>query len=1121
MHESSAREIQAQEGLTTNMWGPPASGGSTPLREMIPESPSQDGFPDFLPPSENNVQSPVRRTRAGTVPSRFSPGGASPVTNNSQALLPKTSRPTPSTSPFRSASLLAADNSNSGSFPGNATSALLSRLRAGSMPQRASYVESPNPFGSSLFSNGWGSGRDRAPTLTSIRSSDGPDSPSQLSFSKDSLADTDVKTLDYLGLAETPRQAQPALAPPGMMGMSESQRAIAMQPFLAELAGYNKNLSRFRSYSVNAKEKYAEDEDDEYLLDGQYSGHHSGIMTPSAASAAAALAATQAQIHQHNLAVQAFANQASANRPRARTAGVLDSPLRGSGRSYLATPTRLDKSITAADLGMSEGLEYDGLPEAVRALQLTGFDGRSGASQADENNQEGPTRALWLGNIPTSTTVTSLQAIFSIYGKIESTRVLMHKNCGFVNFENVESAIQAKSLLNAKEIFPGAGPIRIGYAKAPSASVGGTPGNSGTFQSPSPDPHTKGEGEKRDIQVTGGTNGHGNRNEEVDDDYDETAIAALHVPDLSDLREDMLQIVRDFGAGEQDQMQIASSIDAATAFTSFEHDIPAVPEASHARVHDAPKLREIRKRIDNNAMSQAEIEEIAMGMLPEIAELASDYLGNTVVQKLFEFCSEAVKEQMLMHIGSHLAEIGVHKNGTWAAQKIIDVAKIPDQMGMIVNSLRPYTVALFLDQYGNYVLQCCLRFGFPWNNFIFETMLNRMWDIAQGRFGARAMRACLESHHATKDQQRMMASAIALHSVQLATNANGALLLTWFLDTCTFPHRRIVLAPRLVPHLVHLCTHKVAYLTVLKVINQRNEPEARDVVLQALFFSKNDQTLEDILSDQACGATLIFKILTTPFFDESLRSEVVQNVRNVLCRLKASPSQGYKRLMDEVGLSARLGKADRENQPVNGLGMHHDRSRPVSQPGMSNGGRKHQADLERQYSGQYFQPSGQQQYPAQAGISSLDSNSLPPYEQFGLNDINSPTFTPTFSTQPLHVQQALLAASARGIPPGDFYSGMVAPSLGGYGSASTAIDSNFLGMHGQYSPMPQRPPQISPSPMLQQSGFGAPPGYNPLMVSGAMNGYQYPMQYLPHQQHMMHQQLGLRRGRVSYHAFEI
>ena len=987
------------------------------------------------------------------------------------------------------------------------------------MPQRASVVETSNPFGPSLFSTNWSSTRDRATTLTSIRSSDAPDSPAQSSFSKDGLTDADVRTLDYLGLAETPRQTQASLVSPGLMAIADTQRAIAMQPFLAELANFNnKNLNRFRSYSVNAKEKYATDDDDQdYIEDGRYSGLVSGTMTPLAASAAAALAATQAQIHQHNLAVQAFANQASANRPRARTAGVLDSPLRTSGRNYLAMPSRLDNSMTATDFGISEATEYDGLPEAVRAMQLAGFGNRPVVEASDQNSEEGPTRALWLGNIPTSTTVSSLQAIFSIYGNIESARVLMHKNCGFVNFEKVESAVQARSLLNGREIFPGAGQVRIGYAKAPSGSVGGTSGNNGPLQPDESDLYSKAQTDsERTIHTDDNAQGH-----HINGGHAETSMASLEIPELSNLREEMLQIVAEFGANDQDQVQISGSIDATISFNDFEDEIPTVPEPSHTRIHDAPKLREIRKRIDNNAISQAEIEEIAIGMLPEVAELASDYLGNTVVQKLFEFCSEAVKEQMLYQIVPHLAETGVHKNGTWAAQKIIDVTKIPNQMAMIVDSLRRHTVSLFLDQYGNYVLQCCLRFGYPYNNFIFETMLSRMWDIAQGRFGARAMRACLESHHATKEQQRMLASAIALHSVQLATNSNGALLLTWFLDTCTFPRRRTVLAPRLIPHLVYLCTHKVAYLTVLKVINQRNEPDARTLVLEALFFSKDDRILENILSDQACGATLIFKILTTPFFDESLRSDVVENVRNVLSRLKMGTSQSYKRLMDEVGLSTKLGRPERDSSTSNGHGSHHDRSRPVSQHGPHNE-RKQRPEMERQYSGQHFQQA-QQQYPSHnsnPGTPGVDR--IPQaYEQYNLNGMNSSTsFAPNYNPQQLQLQQQMLPAPARGVAPADFYNSMPMPNYGGFVSPPPSMENNVRNIQGQYTPMTQFPPmtgrpaQMSPGPMLQ-SVFAAPPGYNPTMANSMMGGYQYQMQYMPPRQMMMQQQAGGRRGRVS------
>ncbi|KFY82620.1 hypothetical protein V500_10424 [Pseudogymnoascus sp. VKM F-4518 (FW-2643)] len=875
-----AREIQAQEGVPVNVWGPPTSGNSTPLRENIPESPT-DGFPDYiqLPTPESLPQG--RRARAGTVPSRFAPGAPLGGLGGLSSLGSKTSRPSPSPSPYKSPSPGLGEIGDHSSASNNA--ALLSRLRAGSVPQHISNFSSTTqsgsgPFGPSVFSTNWTSGRERTSTLASIASlgSNGPNSPTQSSFSKEGTGENDMqmRTLDYLGLADTPQ-------PP--------RATLATNPFLANMIDANRQASRFRSYSVNATEKYADEEEDDY---------GTGSMTPYEAHQARLqyeVAQTHAAIQQHNLAVQAFANQASTNRPRARTAGVLESPgPRGLLRNYYPS-SRLENSISVADL--RDSAEYDGLPEAVQALNLGYTNGQTSSTHltADEANLEGPTRALWLGSIPSSTTTSTLTEMFKSHGAIISARVLTHKNCGFVNFERLESAISAKAMMNGKEIFPGAGPVRINFAKPPSSN--GTPGHDGAFPSPSPDPFSHG-GQENGSRSRNGTPANAGA-------ISRPGTTPPTVPRLQDMRSEILSIVKDFSATEEERQKIDVILQQALQYDGYDDDIPPVAEPSLNRIHDAPKLRDIRKRIDNNSWSQSEIENIAMEMLPEVAELSSDYLGNTVVQKLFEFCSDPVRDAMLAEIVPHMAEIGVHKNGTWAAQKIIDVCRLPAQMSLIVEAVRPYTVPLFLDQFGNYVLQCCLRFGSPHNDFIFEIMLTKMWEIAQGRYGSRAMRACLESHHATREQQRILAAAIALNSVQLAANANGALLLTWLLDTCTFPQRRTVLAPRLVPHLVHLCTHKVAYLTVLKVINQRNEPEARDIILQALFFSKENKVLEDILADHVCGPTLIFKVLTTPFFDESIRARVVENIRNVLVKLKAQAGQGYKRLMDEVGLPTR------------------------------------------------------------------------------------------------------------------------------------------------------------------------------------------------------------------------
>lgn len=81
---------------------------------------------------------------------------------------------------------------------------------------------------------------------------------------------------------------------------------------------------------------------------------------------------------------------------------------------------------------------------------------------------------LGVGHIPASTTQATLLSVFSPYGAIESVRILTHKNCGFVNFEQEEDAVRAKKALQNKEIMgPATGPARIGFAKVPTKPTNG------------------------------------------------------------------------------------------------------------------------------------------------------------------------------------------------------------------------------------------------------------------------------------------------------------------------------------------------------------------------------------------------------------------------------------------------------------------------------------------------------------------------------------------------------------------------------------------------------------------------------------------------------------------------
>ncbi|KAI6036631.1 hypothetical protein BKA83DRAFT_4165650 [Pisolithus microcarpus] len=528
-----------------------------------------------------------------------------------------------------------------------------------------------------------------------------------------------------------------------------------------------------------------------------------------------------------------------------------------------------------------------------------------GMTGLDAQLQSTPTRALWIGSIPSTTTPATILSVFSPYGPIESARVLTHKNCGFINFERARKALNGRDVLGSD-----VGAIRIGFAKVP---VKNNQEGNGT-QDESPSVAVQGIGDlsvgatihalrsvkgastiPADQQVLGGqvenyrSNlllsmiGSGMHNLAYVSDG--LSKPAGWTPSVTEQQ----MIMRELTKGCADAEADVQSLSEFRPPTMYYTTIPLVSERQNSRRWDASKLRELRKRLDSSTMSVEEIDQVVGDFLDgEIVDLASDWLGNTVVQKLFEKCSSTPR------ITPHLAMIGIHKNGTWAAQKIIECVQAPEEVALVVQNLRPYAPPLLLDQFGNYVrtvctadghsylsysdicARCCLRFGMPANDFIFDAMVDRMWEIAQGRFGARSMRACLESPHIT-----------------ITTNPNGALLLTWLLDTSSFPSRYNLLAPRFTPHLSHLCTHKLASLTVLRIVNQKIEPEASRQIVQALFSSPGDHVLTDVLGDQVNGVAVE-------------KPKYIDATKRVLIELKVIATQAYRRLIEEVGLASMM-----------------------------------------------------------------------------------------------------------------------------------------------------------------------------------------------------------------------
>ncbi|WVR03620.1 hypothetical protein IAU60_000613 [Kwoniella sp. DSM 27419] len=583
------------------------------------------------------------------------------------------------------------------------------------------------------------------------------------------------------------------------------------------------------------------------------------------------------------------------------------------------------------------GLVFTTSAGAPTAVTVPPVSDATSAVSPDPNGEHStlPTRALWIGSIPGTTSPSTLLQIFSPFGPVESARVLMNKCCGFINFERLDSAVSARNALNGRDILGSdVGIIRIGFARVPTKSptIGGhdddTPTSNSLTSALNSVQGAASVSTKQQLSAEGG--GLENYRSPLVLDlvkqgvHEQVLEKGLDQDGVVSDQQMIMQVMSAQPAEDNDIKAAAEPRPPVTYYTT----IPNVGDRGIRR-SDSSRLKELRKKLDSYC-TQEEIDMITVDIMEECAELASDYIGNTVIQKLFERATPALRFAMLERIAPHLASIGVHKNGTWAAQKIIECSTTNEERELIVSHLRPYAPPLMCDSLGNYVCAGTLRFGSPWTDYVFDAMMDRLWDIAQNRYGARCMRTCLESPHTSLYQRKRISTGIILNAIPLSTNPNGALLLTWLVDSSNLPGRYGLLANRFVSHVAHVCTHKLASLTVLRIVSQTTEPAASASLIQAIFASTNDQNLVEILSDANNGSQVIGKILAVSSIPAAQKSEMVEAVRRVLPGIKASNTPPYRMLLEAVGLPVPAGYIGnsspfgRNQQPaVPGWSQHH------------------------------------------------------------------------------------------------------------------------------------------------------------------------------------------------------
>lgn len=439
-----------------------------------------------------------------------------------------------------------------------------------------------------------------------------------------------------------------------------------------------------------------------------------------------------------------------------------------------------------------------------------------------ENSKEypkSPTKTLWVGNLEGGVDKTLIYKIFGKFGTINSIRLVLNKKCAFINYEKVEHATSAKNALNGDDI--GGNIVKIKYSSPiTSDSCPSTNFSSSLDIANAPQQQNSvwiGQlGEEVTAQMLRESFSPFGNIESIKL-LEGKGCAFINFSSLDDAnraRQDMMgrvvgsSVLRTgycknptlFPSGSS-MSSLNGSSDGCFNSTLYTKVIPSTKDLFRENGDHMPPslISEMRewKRIlkhfdgacgDVGDQEQQQFRHWISEKLISLISLASiDPIGNVIVQKAVEIVDIQCLREIIYSIQKWIPTIGVHKNGTWAMQKILKV--ISKQNGpegfslqtQVAEAIKPYVVALMHDQFGNYVIQGCLPFKD--NQFIFDAFYNESYLISSNRFGSRSMKSCLEHSNVTSSQRKYVAMALLNYSGILVNDYNSCIVLNWMLDS--------------------------------------------------------------------------------------------------------------------------------------------------------------------------------------------------------------------------------------------------------------------------------------------------------------------------------------------------
>ena len=537
-------------------------------------------------------------------------------------------------------------------------------------------------------------------------------------------------------------------------------------------------------------------------------------------------------------------------------------------------------------------------PELEKAVMNVASPQNFSSPQTASNLPTIESRSLWLGNVDPTVTEEEIRLAFQPFGLIENVRLLPAKECAFVNYFDLESAIRGRNSMQGKPL--GNMILRIGIGKITENSRELNNQNNNNSNSSSNNNNNnnnnnanyqqfiQSQGQSRSVWI-------GNLGPEVTSDLlmlhfnvfgpiescrvleaKNCAFVNFYSTEAAVIAKIKMNgilignsIIKTGNAKDSNTATIVNNNSLNSGFNLSNEPIISLMKASNFKPQastqltfasiiasgeeifgaeesidiDGVQLRELRRTVEN---SPEEIPAILEKLMKarDLKELAVDSYGNILLQKIVERAQGREQILLLNSLKGAVSEIAMNKNGTWVIQKLITTAADFSVQSGIFEELKDRTVELLEDQFGNYVIQCILAAGLPFGDenlkLIIEKIIQNSRKLAVGKFSSRALKSILDSSNL--ERQKLIAQALAKESVLLSVDPNGAVVIQWILDS-ELPGKTGLITGQLQGRLAQVALTKQGGVIVARIIGSSDEPNYRDSAILELYELTNDSNV--------------------------------------------------------------------------------------------------------------------------------------------------------------------------------------------------------------------------------------------------------------------------------------